>query len=319
MSPTPRVPAPHHGAPVARFEGLMPPAITVIIPTRERPALVGQSVASALSQDVDVEVVVVDDGSDDRVQLGRDPRVHVHWQPPAGGAAARNTGLALASAPVVTYLDDDDELAPGALPRALDALATHDEAAAAPPTAVLSAVAEVTADGRVLAVRQPPTLPAGTPFPLVSLPVGTSHGVKQSLVIHAEVLRDLGGWNPRFRSRVHTELFMRLGVVCALHGLDHVGYRLTVHDGPRVSRDPRLRQRSWRQLRRTHHELLARHPRGAAALALTHARSSWGEGHRGAALAAVLDAAGHSPGHVLAGIGRTIRASHGARADRGSA
>ncbi|MFM7243659.1 MAG: glycosyltransferase family 2 protein, partial [Planctomycetaceae bacterium] len=65
----------------------------------------------------DFEHIVVDDASDDGSadacrQLG-DPRIRVHrFERRQGGNAARNQGVALARAPVVTFLDSDDEFLP---------------------------------------------------------------------------------------------------------------------------------------------------------------------------------------------------------------
>ena len=54
------------------------PGVTVVIPSKDRPDLLPRAVTSALSQTfADVEVVVVDDGSQRRVSVQPDPRVRV--------------------------------------------------------------------------------------------------------------------------------------------------------------------------------------------------------------------------------------------------
>jgi glycosyltransferase involved in cell wall biosynthesis len=86
------------------------------------------ALASALAQrDVDVEVVVVDDGSTDRTSEElrelRDERVRVvRRERREGVSAARNVGLDHARAPWVAFLDDDDVWAPGHLAAMLGAL-----------------------------------------------------------------------------------------------------------------------------------------------------------------------------------------------------
>jgi glycosyltransferase involved in cell wall biosynthesis len=77
-----------------------------------------------------VDVVVVDDGSDDaneRIPEVDDPRVKlVRHEQRRGVAAARNTGVKEAGAAWVAFLDDDDLWAPSRLRSILDAVAEAD-------------------------------------------------------------------------------------------------------------------------------------------------------------------------------------------------
>jgi glycosyltransferase involved in cell wall biosynthesis len=99
------------------------PLVSVIVPTRDRAALVPGAVRSALRQEgAEVEVCVVDDGSREPLclpdDLAGDSRVHVvRLEDPRGAAAARNAGLAATSGALVAFLDDDDEWLPGKLAR----------------------------------------------------------------------------------------------------------------------------------------------------------------------------------------------------------
>ena len=99
------------------------PALSVVIPTRNRGAVVGRAVRSALaSQRLDVEVVVVDDGSSDETessvsQIG-DPRVRVHKLESTGNAnRARNVGAMLSTGQVIAFLDSDDTFGPKRIDR----------------------------------------------------------------------------------------------------------------------------------------------------------------------------------------------------------
>jgi glycosyltransferase involved in cell wall biosynthesis len=102
------------------------PDVSVVIPTRSRPALVTRAVRGALAQTVeDIEVIVVIDGPDQ--QTGNalaaitDPRLRVVALPQRGGAPnARNTGVREARARWTALLDDDDEWLPHKLARQLD-------------------------------------------------------------------------------------------------------------------------------------------------------------------------------------------------------
>jgi hypothetical protein len=103
------------------------PEVSVIIPTRDRYARVSLALHSVLWQrEVDLEVIVVDDGSVDQTaaKIGgaSDPRVRVlRNDVPLGESGARNRGLEEIVAPWVAFLDDDDLWAPDKLRLQLDA------------------------------------------------------------------------------------------------------------------------------------------------------------------------------------------------------
>ena len=103
------------------------PEITVIIPTRSRWPLLARALAGALAQeDVDLEVVVVDDGSTDetpaRLAALGDPRVvTIRHDRARGVARARNAAIARARGEWLAFLDDDDVWSPRKLRLQLDA------------------------------------------------------------------------------------------------------------------------------------------------------------------------------------------------------
>lgn len=95
--------------------------VTVVIPTRDRLALLEQTLATVTTQAA--AIVVVDDGSCDGtaervVSLGIE--VVRNDGPAWGSARARNEGIARARTELIAFVDSDDLLLPGAL----DALAT---------------------------------------------------------------------------------------------------------------------------------------------------------------------------------------------------
>ena len=110
----------------------MSPRVSVVVPTYNRAHVLGESVASLLAErDVDLEVVVVDDGSTDgtaELLAGfGDRRVRPLLRPHAGIAAARNAGIAAARAPYIAFHDSDDVALPGRLAVPLAFLAAHPE------------------------------------------------------------------------------------------------------------------------------------------------------------------------------------------------
>ena len=100
----------------------------MIIPTHNRSALLRTAVRSALSQGCpEMEVIVVDDGSDDDtaevIAAIHDPRLRYLRNNPARGAAgARNAGIRAATGEWIAFLDDDDHWFIDKLEKQLDAL-----------------------------------------------------------------------------------------------------------------------------------------------------------------------------------------------------
>ncbi|WP_324664328.1 glycosyltransferase family 2 protein [Haloarcula sediminis] len=107
--------------------------VSVVIPAYERADIVGRAIDSALSQTVDdIEVLVVDDGSDDDtasvVSGYDDDRVrYLAHDTNRGVSAARNTGVEAATGDYVAFLDSDDEWLPRKLERQLAVLAERGE------------------------------------------------------------------------------------------------------------------------------------------------------------------------------------------------
>lgn len=94
-----------------------PPLATVVIATRNRADYLGESISSVLAQTVrDIEVLVVDDGSEDEteqvVKEFSDPRLRYYRRPAAGIAAARNFAASVTTTPYTVIHDDDDLMFP---------------------------------------------------------------------------------------------------------------------------------------------------------------------------------------------------------------
>jgi glycosyltransferase involved in cell wall biosynthesis len=104
------------------------PLVSVLIPTHNRSKRLFMTLRSVLAQrDVNLEIVIVDDGSrddtDKMVASLSDPRIRmVRNESPRGESGARNRGLQEARGVWVAFLDDDDLWAPDKLDRQLQAL-----------------------------------------------------------------------------------------------------------------------------------------------------------------------------------------------------
>lgn len=91
---------------------------SIIIPTYNYASFVHRAIQSVLAQqDVQVEIIVIDDGSTDNTSaiLKNLSTITYVYQENQGAATARNHGVRLAKGDYVLFLDADDELLPGAL------------------------------------------------------------------------------------------------------------------------------------------------------------------------------------------------------------
>lgn len=98
----------------------MTPRVSVVVPTRDRRAVLARALASIDAQYFrDFEVVVVDDGSADGTAgwlRAEHPAVRlVALRTSCGAAAARNRGVERARGEIVAFLDDDDAWRPSYL------------------------------------------------------------------------------------------------------------------------------------------------------------------------------------------------------------
>jgi glycosyltransferase involved in cell wall biosynthesis len=107
------------------------PAVSIIIPTRNRPQLLPRAVESARAAGTDVEIIVVDDASrDETASVCRDlPGIkYIRLERNQGVAGARNVGILASSAEFIAFLDDDDLRLPGSLDLQTTRLAATPEA-----------------------------------------------------------------------------------------------------------------------------------------------------------------------------------------------
>ena len=183
------------------------PQVSVVIPTRNRARYIRGAVDTALRQeDVEVEVIVVDDASDDETpEILRDvgdPRVTVLIRDTRGGvAAARNAGLEAARHEWVAFLDDDDLWAPHKL-RTQIAAAQHRQGDFAYAGAL--AVDDRLNPLYLWQVPQPEVLLKEL-LAINVVPAGAS-----SVVAHAGLLRSVGLFDERFSHCSDWDLWIRL-------------------------------------------------------------------------------------------------------------
>jgi len=186
------------------------PTVSIVIPTHNRRELLLRTVRTALAQHaVAVEVLVVDDGSTDgtadAVRALGDPRVCVHrHERPVRVAAARNSGAGLARGAWIAFLDDDDLWSPAKLAHQLNAVSTTGRGW------VYAGAVEIDAGDRLLGGDPPPSpeaLVAGLPRGNL-MPAGCSN-----VMIRAELLRALDGFDLQLRHLADWDLWLRLAAI----------------------------------------------------------------------------------------------------------
>jgi glycosyltransferase involved in cell wall biosynthesis len=213
------------------------PAVSVVVPTHDRCWLLLQTLRSILrQQEVDLEVIVVDDGSSDGTAevvagLG-DARVRLLRHDTAQGvAAARNRGIAEAAGAWLAFCDDDDLWAPDKLARQLQA--AHQTGR----SWVYTGEVRIDLRQRIIGGTHPPPPP---PRVVARLPHHNLVPGGTSGVIVSRAALDVAGWfDVRLRSLNDWDLWIRLartGPPAWVPSL-LVGYRL---HGGNASRDIEL-------------------------------------------------------------------------------
>jgi glycosyltransferase involved in cell wall biosynthesis len=184
----------------------MTATVSIVIPTRNRWNVLPRALDSALSQEaVSVEVIVVDDGSDSAVesipQLD-DPRVKFVRHPQRRGvAAARNSGIEVASGRWLAFLDDDDLWAPHRLRSILDALARS--------KADFGFCASVTVDEHLRPLVLQP-VPAEKPLMRALLQRNAIPGGGSNVVASVSLLGRTGGFDESFSFLADWDMWIRL-------------------------------------------------------------------------------------------------------------
>ena len=181
---------------------------SVVVPCFNAAETVERAVRSALAQSrPPAQVICVDDGSTDGTLdvlhrlVGEAPgRVEVIAQPNGGACAARNRGLACATAPYVQFLDHDDWLHPTKLAHQLALVASFGGGG---PDLVAGSFTRVRLDGEhVLRVAEPDD-------PWVAL-AWVRLGITSANLFRRAAVERAGGWNEAFASSQEYELMFRL-------------------------------------------------------------------------------------------------------------
>jgi glycosyltransferase involved in cell wall biosynthesis len=181
------------------------PTVSVVVPTRGRARFLHLALGSALRQrGVDLEIVLVDDGSsEDVLPWSRgldDERIRiVRHEHPQGVSAARNTGISASQGEWVAFLDDDDLWAPEKLSRQLSTAGSSGR------RWIYTGAIAIDAHDRVLHIE--PVLEAE---PLLARLPHLNVVPTSNVLVHREALRAVGPFDPRLRLTEDWDLYLRL-------------------------------------------------------------------------------------------------------------
>lgn len=188
------------------------PLVSVVVPAFNAERFIARCLDSALNQTAgDLEVIVVDDGSQDRTSeivraaMSRDGRVRLLRQDNGGVSCARNLGLSNARGRFIAPLDHDDLWHATKLEKQLACLAEA-------PTGtgvVYCHYAVIDGADRVILPRRAYHAPTGYVYP--QLVIGNIVGNASSPLIDRTLLEAVGGYDEDFRSGCEDlDLYLRL-------------------------------------------------------------------------------------------------------------
>ena len=213
------------------------PQVSVVIPTRNRQHLIADAVGYALDQPgVTVEVVVVDDASDDGTGdvLAEidDQRLRVVRRRERGRlAAARNSGIGAASGRWVAFLDDDDLWSPDKLRLQL--------AAVEGSGAGFAYGGAVTVDDDLEPLhlwRQPePKELLRELLALNVLPAGASN-----VLVRTALVRELGGFDPALSHTADWDMWIRLARATKAASVPEVVVAYRLHESQESRREQEM-------------------------------------------------------------------------------
>ena len=208
------------------------PRVSVVVPMHRVETWISGVVRSVLRSSLPLELIVVNDASPDEsaalaaTTIGGDPRGRVvdnHRR--KGGDGARNSGLDLATAPYVVFLDGDDEIADGGLEALMAAIESNSDV-----SAVCGSFDSRDADGHRIvggwesehraALAKSPTEVRATHLARRQLapPPG-------AIIMRTDLVRSVGGWDEGDELAglaTDYELLARLAVAAPLAVLDQV-------------------------------------------------------------------------------------------------
>ena len=179
--------------------------VSIIITTYNHSDYLAQAIESALKQTIkNIEVIVVDDGSNDHPELvvQKFPSCRLIRQDNRGLASARNTGLQAGRAPYIVFLDADDVLLPNALETNLRQFAATPDCGF-----VYAGFQYIDTYGGV--INTPPVYPPGDD-PFEALLRGNCIAMHGTVMYSRDKLLEIGGFNSSLRACEDYDVYLRM-------------------------------------------------------------------------------------------------------------
>lgn len=201
--------------------------VSVVIPTYNRPEYLEGAIETALGQTYDkIEVIVVDDGSEDpyaKENVSEHPEFVncVCHEENQGLSAARNTGIRNSNGGYVAFLDDDDRWHKTKIARQVSALEENKKAGLA-----TCLVAAITPENEI--VHCETDAPNGDCSE--SLLIGNQIGTPSRVLVRRECFDDIGTFDESLPTKQDWDFYLRLCQEWNVAAVkDHLCFR-TVHD-----------------------------------------------------------------------------------------
>jgi glycosyltransferase involved in cell wall biosynthesis len=249
-----------------------PAKISVILPVYNQAQYVSAAIQSVLGQTYpDFELIVVDDGSTDetpQILAGfHDPRMRVIRQPNAGLSAARNSGIKLSSAPLITFLDSDDYFLTNKLEVLSQYLGSHPEIGL-----VAGRAKYIDHAGNYIHTPDTPLTPLELPQLLYQNPICVS-----GILLRRSWLDNYGLFDETLRACEDFDLWLRLlAAGCQMAWDEHFVVAYRIHAGQMTGQSARMRKAMFAMLDKFFAqpelpEYLSAHKESAYATAYAHA------------------------------------------------
>lgn len=198
--------------------------VSVVIPTYMRPDRICRAVDSALNQTIkSLEVIVVDDNGKDTeeaIQTAKALETYINENKiqyiqnviNSGGSFSRNVGLNVAKGKYITFLDDDDEIAPTKLEKQVQCLEEKGESYGA----CYTGYHKLLENGNIIYSDEKIE---GNVYPYAlarSIYVGSG----SNLLVRTDVARKIGGYDTSFKRNQDLEFLARITKDYALAYVD---------------------------------------------------------------------------------------------------